>query len=85
MIRYTTQDTLSHVLTAEGAQIAQEGSHEARVWQALPMKGEGKALDRKTLEGLVGSEVAKIGQSNAFRNKWIGKEGDGFVKLVSCQ
>ena len=85
MITYTTQDLLSYVLTPEGAQIAHEGSHEARVWHALPMKGEGKAMDRKTLEGIVGAEAAKVGQSNAFKNKWIGKKGDGFVKLVSCQ
>jgi hypothetical protein len=32
---------------------------------------------------LVGEEATKIGQSKAFQNKWIGKEGAGFVRAVS--
>lgn len=32
-----------------------------------------------------GDEVVKVGQSNAFKNKWIGKEGAGFVKLVTSR
>lgn len=82
MISYTTQETVSHVLTPEGAQIAVQGSHEARVWQALPHKGEGSSMTPKQLEERVGSETAKIGQGRAFKNKWIGKEGDGLVRLV---
>ena len=82
MITYTTQEIRSHVLTSEGTQIALEGSHEARVWKVLPMKGEGKAISVKELKQLVGDESAKVGQGNAFKNGWIGKEGDGFVKLV---
>ncbi|KAI0722916.1 phenylalanine-tRNA ligase [Earliella scabrosa] len=83
MITYTTQETVSHVLTQEGAQIALQGSHEARVWNACPAKGEGKPLPIKELQSKVGPETAKIGQGQAFKNKWIGKEGDGLVKLVS--
>ena len=82
MISYTTHETVSHVLTPEGAQIAVQGSHEARVWQALPHKGDGSPMTTKQLEERVGSETAKIGQGRAFKNKWIGKEGDGLVKLV---
>ena len=82
MISYTTHETVSHVLTPEGAQIAVQGSHEARVWQALPHKGEGSPMTPKQLEERVGAETAKIGQGRAFKNKWIGKEGDGLVKLV---
>lgn len=82
MIMYTTHDILSHVLTQEGAHIALEGSHEARVWAALPMKGEGKPVTVKELKQKVGDETAKIGQGNAFKNGWIAKEGDGFVKKV---
>lgn len=83
MINYTTQEISSHVLTPEGAQIALKGSHEARVWTALNLKTEGPPLTLKDLQEKVGSETAKIGQGNAFKNGWIGKEGDGFVKLVS--
>lgn len=82
MISYTTHETVSHVLTPEGAQIAVQGSHEARVWQALPHKGEGSSMTPKQLEERVGSETAKIGQGRAFKNKWIGKESDGLVRLV---
>ncbi|KAF9820945.1 hypothetical protein IEO21_00922 [Rhodonia placenta] len=82
MIAYTTQETTSHVLTPEGAQIALEGSHEARVWAALPPKGQGAAITPKQLEAVVGSETAKIGQGRAFKNKWIAKEGDGLVKVA---
>src|SRR3954451_19297992 len=32
------------------------------------------------LQELLGDETAKIGQSRAFKNKWIAKEGAGFVK-----
>lgn len=84
MISYTTQETLSHVLTQEGAQIALQGSHEARVWNACPVKGAGPPLPIKGLQEKVGAETAKIGQGQAFKNKWIAKEGDGLVKLVSA-
>ena len=37
----------------------------------------------KQLEQLLTAEVSKVGQGRAFKNKWIAKEGDGLVKLVS--
>ena len=79
---------MTHVLTAEGSSIALNGSHEARGWAALPMKGQGQPMTPKELEQLVSSEVAKIGQGRAFKNKWIAKEGNGLVSSVSqvlCQ
>ena len=82
MITYTTQETVSHVLTQEGAQIALQGSHEARVFNACPVKGEDSPIPIKELQQKVGAETAKIGQGQAFKNKWIGKEVDGLVKLV---
>ncbi len=85
MITYTTQETLSHVLTAEGASIALNGSHEARVWAAVPAKGEGEPISPKDLEAKIGGEAAKVGQGRAFKNKWIAKEGSGLVKLVSMK
>lgn len=83
MISYETHETTSHVLTPEGASIALNGSHEARVWAAVPVKGEGSPMTPKELEAKIGSDIAKIGQGRAFKNKWIGKEGDSLVKLVS--
>ncbi|KAH7887627.1 tRNA synthetases class II core domain (F)-domain-containing protein [Phlebopus sp. FC_14] len=83
MITYDTHETLSHVLTAEGVQIVLEGSHEARVWAALPARGEGEPLGLQDLRKKVGDEAAKVGQGRAFKNGWIEKEGSGFVKSVS--
>jgi len=82
MIDYTTQDVMDYGLTPEGSQLAGEGSHEARVWNALPLASQGKGLTVKELQAVVGAESAKIGQGRAFKAGWIGKEGDTLVKLV---
>ena len=82
MVVYTTQETLAYGLTPEGNDIADRGSHEALVWSVLPMKGQGPALPVKELKTKVGDETAKIGQGRAFKNGWVGKEGDGLVRLV---
>jgi phenylalanyl-tRNA synthetase alpha chain len=82
MIKYATHEILLHVLTPEGALCVLEGSHEARVWAALPAKGEGKPLTAPELKKIVGDEAAKVGQGRAFKSGWITKEGDGFVRLV---
>ena len=84
MINYITRDVMEYDLTSEGSQLAGEGSHEARVWNALPLAGQGKGLTVKQLQSVVGVESAKIGQGRAFKAGWIGKEGDTFVKIV-CQ
>lgn len=83
MITYETHETFLHVLTAEGALILQDGSHEARIWAALPLKGEGEPVTIAALINTLGEETAKVGQGRAFKNKWIAKEGNGFVKNVS--
>lgn len=83
MISYDTHETSSHILTPEGAQIVLEGSHEARVWGALPAKGEGDPMGVQELKKKIGDEAAKVGQGRAFKNNWIVKEGSGFVKAVS--
>ncbi|KAG9015488.1 Phenylalanyl-tRNA synthetase, beta subunit, cytoplasmic [Tulasnella sp. JGI-2019a] len=82
MITYTTQEAFAYGLTPEGNDIANKGSHEAVVWSVLPLKAQGPALSVKDLKAKVGDETAKVGQGRAFKNGWIGKEGDGLVKLV---
>jgi phenylalanyl-tRNA synthetase alpha chain len=82
MITYETHEISSHILTPEGSHIVLEGSHEARVWSALPASGQGTPLTPQLLKKQVGDETAKVGQGRAFKNGWIGKEGDGLVKLV---
>lgn len=82
MVNYTTQEVQSHVLTPEGEQIAEQGSHEARVWAAVPDNDSGTVLPINDLKNKVGDESAKVGQGRAFKNGWVGKQGNGLVKLV---
>jgi phenylalanyl-tRNA synthetase alpha chain len=82
MIKFDAHENVAHILTPEGTQIVTEGSHEARVWAALPTKGEGAPLTPAQLKKQVGEEASKVGQGRAFKNGWIGKDGDGLVKLV---
>jgi phenylalanyl-tRNA synthetase alpha chain len=83
MISYDTHEISSHVLTPEGEQLVREGSHEARVWEALPVKGADSPLTPQQLKDKVGDKTAKVGQGRAFKNGWIGKEGNGLVRIVS--
>ena len=62
MVEYETNDAEQVVLTEEGQQICDEGSHEWKVWEAVKSKGR---LPIKDLEKLVGSASAKVGQGNA--------------------
>ncbi|KAF9495442.1 phenylalanine-tRNA ligase [Pleurotus eryngii] len=82
MISYATHEVISHVPTPEGSRIVEQGSNEARVWAALPLKGQGEPITPHQLKKAVGDEVAKVGQGRAFKNGWIVKEGDGLVKSV---
>ncbi|KAI0036816.1 tRNA synthetases class II core domain (F)-domain-containing protein [Vararia minispora EC-137] len=83
MIHYETHEEFSHVLTPEGSQIARHGSHEARVWAALPAPGQGSPVTPAELQKAVGDEAAKVGQGRAFKNGWIAKDGKGLVKAKS--
>ncbi|KAJ3357742.1 Phenylalanyl-tRNA synthetase, beta subunit, cytoplasmic [Allomyces javanicus] len=80
MITYETIEFDKWVLTAEGADIEANGSHEAKVFNAIPADG----LAIGDLANKVGAESAKIGQGKAFKNKWIGKGKNGqLVRLVA--
>ncbi|KAF8205089.1 phenylalanine-tRNA ligase [Pholiota molesta] len=83
MIQYETHEVLSHVPTTEGNLVLKDGSHEARVWSVLPIKGQGTPITPIELKKAIGDETAKVGQGRAFKNGWIAKEGDGLVKAVS--
>jgi phenylalanyl-tRNA synthetase alpha chain len=85
MILYDSHETHSHVLTPEGAQIALQGSHEARVWAALPLKGVDSPIPPAKLKRIIGDDAAKVGQGRAFKNGWVAKDGDGLVKAVCRQ
>ena len=74
MVEYEKLDTEEVHLTAEGEGIAENGSHEARVFEAVRSAVEG--LKIKDLPGIVGPEAAKAGQGAAFKLKWIEKDKD---------
>ena len=61
-------------LTAEGEQIAANGSHEVRVFEAVAAAMDGLKIG--DLPGVVGKENAKVGQGNAFKRGWIKKDQD---------
>ncbi|KAI8827113.1 tRNA synthetases class II core domain (F)-domain-containing protein [Fimicolochytrium jonesii] len=66
-------------LTEEGADIADHGSYEARVFHAVPSGNE--PISVPDLKEKLG-QIAQFGQGRAIKNKWIKKEGAGFVKAV---
>nr|POE68865.1 phenylalanine--trna ligase alpha subunit [Quercus suber] len=74
MLTYDTNDNEEVVLTSEGQQICDEGSHEWKVWDAVKMSGRLSLKDPA-----LASPSAKIGQGNAFKLKWIKKDGDNLV------
>jgi len=74
MVIYETHDSEVPVLSAEGEAIAEEGSHEYKVWDTVRTKGK---VSIKELPKLVGTDSAKVGQGNAFKLKWISKDSSG--------
>jgi len=79
MVNYTTQDKEQVQLTSEGKGICENGSHEFIVWKAVQGSKASNGLPVKDLAGIVGAETAKVGQGNAFKLKWISKQGDSLV------
>lgn len=87
MVTYETIDKEEAVLEAEGQQIADHGSHEARVFEALRQAVGG--LTVQDLEKAIGDKtVTKVGQGKAFKEKWVKKSDDGklvaVVSLACC-
>uniref|UniRef100_A0A0N4ZE13 phenylalanine--tRNA ligase n=1 Tax=Parastrongyloides trichosuri TaxID=131310 RepID=A0A0N4ZE13_PARTI len=73
----TVDETVTeYELTKEGQEIANEGSHEFRVWEAIGKDGISQSEIMKLPFG-------KIGQSKAMQNKWIAiDKSGGDVKLI---
>jgi phenylalanyl-tRNA synthetase alpha chain len=79
MVTYETIERDEALLEPEGLQIAENGSHEARVFETLRKAVEG--LTVQELEKAIGDKnVAKLGQGKAFKEKWISKTKDGKFK-----
>jgi len=84
MVTYKAIDKDEAILEPEGEQIAEHGSHEARVFEALRQAMEGLTIPE--LEKAIGDkQVTKLGQGKAFKEKWISKTKDGkLVATVRC-
>ncbi|KAK3372523.1 phenylalanyl-tRNA synthetase subunit alpha [Podospora didyma] len=82
MVTYETQERDEYLLEPEGEQIATNGSHEARVFEALRQAVEG--LTVQEIEKAIGDKtVSKLGQSKAFKEKWISRTKDGKFKAAT--
>ena len=76
MVTYETLDREEAVLETEAEEIAANGSHEARVFEALRNAIHGLTISE--LETAVGDRnVVKVGQGKAFKSKWIAKGKEG--------
>lgn len=74
MVEYETMDHEVASLTAEGEEIAANGSHEVKVFDAVIAAVDGLKITE--LPGIVGKDNAKVGQGNAFKRGWIKKDKD---------
>lgn len=76
MITYETIDREDAILEPEAVEIEANGSHEARVFEALQQSMEG--LTVQELEEAIGDRnVVKLGQGKAFKSRWIVRGRDG--------
>ncbi|PQE27176.1 hypothetical protein CJF32_00000141 [Rutstroemia sp. NJR-2017a WRK4] len=86
MISYKAIEREEAILEPEAEEIASNGSHEARVFEALRQAVDGLTVSE--LEAAVGDKnVVKVGQGKAFKSKWIskGKEGRLVASTDSIQ
>lgn len=74
-IEQKTEENLG--LTPEGQLMAEQGSHEFRVWLALESEKTAQQLQTE-----LGNDVATVGQLNAFKKKWIKRQPTGFSRAV---
>lgn len=80
MVLFSKIETDLWQLTSEAEQFLESGSHEIRVLQEVIKAVDGlKISDVNAKLGQVG----KLGQGKAFKNGWIGKDGDKLVSKVN--
>ncbi|KAK2786731.1 Phenylalanyl-tRNA synthetase, beta subunit, cytoplasmic [Onygenales sp. PD_12] len=74
MIEYEPIEREEAVLSPEAEGIIANGSHEAKVFEAVRAALDG--LKISDLPNVVGKDAAKIGAGNAFKKGWIKKDKD---------
>jgi hypothetical protein len=82
MVTYEQIERSEAFLEPEAEVIVSHGSHEARVFEAVRKALDGLSIQE--LEAEVGDKsVTKLGQGKAFKEKWIKKQDNKLVALVS--
>jgi len=81
MLVYETIDREEPVLTEEAEEIVRDGSHEAKVYEAVCAAMDGIKISE--LPRIVGGTTAKVGQGKAFKEGWIMKDGDRLLKKAA--
>ena len=81
MVTYETLEREETELTEEAEGIVKDGSHEAKVYDAVCKSLDGLKISE--LAKVVGATSAKVGQGKAFKEGWIKKDGDRLIKGVS--
>ncbi|KAJ1963044.1 Phenylalanyl-tRNA synthetase, beta subunit, cytoplasmic [Dimargaris xerosporica] len=79
MVDYRSLEREVLLLTPEGESIAATGSHEAKVFYAIPAGSQGLIIG--DLQQKLGT-LAKIGQGKALAHKWIKIDQGRLVRLV---
>ncbi|GAB5588471.1 Phenylalanyl-tRNA synthetase [Umbelopsis nana] len=79
MVEYKSIEREVWTLTEEGRELAESGSHEARVFDAIPVGDEGITIP--DLQAKLGKS-ASIGQGKAFKNKWINKKPPNYLVRI---
>ncbi|WUR02343.1 phenylalanine-tRNA ligase alpha subunit (FARSA) [Vairimorpha necatrix] len=72
IVSFTSDEELTYNLTDEGENILKNGSYEFVLYNLITEEG----MDLDTLE------KHKLGKVNAFKNKWIKKEGDRVYRNI---
>jgi len=83
MVTYAQVEREEAFLEPEAEVIVSQGSHEARVFEAVRKAMGGLSI--QDLEKEIGDKtVTKVGQGKAFKEKWIKKDDNKLVPLVSA-
>jgi phenylalanyl-tRNA synthetase alpha chain len=83
MVEFKKREDTIYQLKPEGAQIARDGSHEARFWAILPAAGIGTSPTDLEITKQLGKEVANFGRNQAIKLGWVKHDGSGYVRAVS--
>ncbi|KAJ2373867.1 Phenylalanyl-tRNA synthetase, beta subunit, cytoplasmic, partial [Coemansia sp. RSA 2607] len=78
-VTYKTLTTEVWTIESEGQDMLDNGSYEARIFDAVPAGEQG--IPVAELSAKFG-KIASLGQGSGFKNKWIKKNGSNIVRLV---